>query len=352
MAVLQRHKSNIYGLVTDLTNLQNNIDAEVLRATGVEGTLTNLTTTDKTNLVNAINEVKGLAGTGTQAVQDALDAEVLRATGVEGTLRTDLDAEILRATGAESDLDSRLDVIEAGLVSGIFWKASFDTLAELETALSANESTIESGWAYYVKADNDGYVVVGENDGDYIPTSWTTKSLIKFADYTETAGLINTEKLRAEAAELALQTEINDTQNGAGLETNGSYLADALTNYLSSATSLKDADKKLDAAIKALDDDTYSKSETDNLIAGGGAEFVTETLTVIADKITLSYAPKNGMIFNFGTVRHVDSNFVSYDIPVTVTATAGGKEFLLSADASGQFDSKSVIVQYAYIPVV
>ena len=58
------------------------------------------------------------------------------------------------------------------------------------------------------------------------------------------------------------------------------------------------------------------------------------------------------MIFNFGTVRHVDSNFVSYDIPVTVTATAGGKEFLLSADASGQFDAKSVIVQYAYVPAV
>lgn len=41
-------------------NLQANIDAEVARATGVEGLLTNLTTTAKTNLVSAINEVKGL----------------------------------------------------------------------------------------------------------------------------------------------------------------------------------------------------------------------------------------------------------------------------------------------------
>lgn len=41
-------------------NLQANINAEVARATGVEGLLTNLTTTAKTNLVSAINEVKGL----------------------------------------------------------------------------------------------------------------------------------------------------------------------------------------------------------------------------------------------------------------------------------------------------
>lgn len=41
-------------------NLQSAIDAEVARATGVEGLLTNLTTTAKTNLVSAINEVKGL----------------------------------------------------------------------------------------------------------------------------------------------------------------------------------------------------------------------------------------------------------------------------------------------------
>ena len=42
------------------STLQSAIDAEVARATGVEGLLTNLTTTAKTNLVSAINEVKGL----------------------------------------------------------------------------------------------------------------------------------------------------------------------------------------------------------------------------------------------------------------------------------------------------
>lgn len=352
MAVLMRHKNNVYGLVNDLNTLQTNIDNEKLRAEGVEGTLTSLTTTDKTNLVSAINELKLLAGDGVQEVQDALDAEILRATTAEGALTTAINDEVLRATGIETDLDNRLGVIESGLMSGIFWKASFDTLAELESALSANEATIESGWAYYVKSENDGYVVVPENDGDYVPASWTSKSLIKFADYTELSGLVTTEKDRAIAAEGVLATADTTIKVGAGLEVDGTYSANTLANYTSTATSLKDADNKLDAAIKDLEDNTYSKTETDSLIAAGGAIFITETLTVIDDKITLSNAPKNGMIFNFGTVRHIDSNFISYDIPVTVTATPGGQEFLLSADASGQFNTKSVIVQYAYVPVV
>ena len=97
--------------------------------------------------------------------------------------------------------------------------------------------------------------------------------------------------------------------------------------------------------------DVYSKSEASALISGGGSAFITEAKTVTADKVVLTNAPKNGVIFNFATVRHVDANFVSYDIPVTVTATAGGKEFLLSPNTSGQFDGKLVQVLYAYTAV-
>lgn len=48
-----------------------------------------------------------------------------------------------------------------------------------------------------------------------------------------------------------IQEEIDAIEAGAGLETDGSYVADATTNYLTAASSLKDADKKLDAAVKA-----------------------------------------------------------------------------------------------------
>ena len=51
-----------------------------------------------------------------------------------------------------------------------------------------------------------------------------------------------------------LQTEIDRTQLGAGLNENGLYSADLTTYYISGASSLKNADKLLDAKIKVLSD--------------------------------------------------------------------------------------------------
>ena len=47
-----------------------------------------------------------------------------------------------------------------------------------------------------------------------------------------------------------LQQELDDTQAGAGLQNDGSYSAHAASNYIQAATSLHDADSKLDAQVK------------------------------------------------------------------------------------------------------
>ena len=72
-------------------------------------------------------------------------------------------------------------------------------------------------------------------------------------------------------------------------------------------------------------------------------------VVVDGDIITLTNAPINGVILNFSTVRFVDENSNSFDIPASITATAGGKEFILNADSLGQFDTKTVKVQYLFI---
>lgn len=90
----------------------------------------------------------------------------------------------------------------------------------------------------------------------------------------------------------------------------------------------------------------YSKSETDASIRLGGAIFVTEIQNVASDKITLNHIAKNNMIFNFSTVRHVDGDMVSWDIPVT---NISGAEYQLHPNYTGQFDNKPVMVQYAYV---
>jgi hypothetical protein len=48
-----------------------------------------------------------------------------------------------------------------------------------------------------------------------------------------------------------IQAELDATQTGAGLNTNGTYTANASSNYIQAASSLKDAENKLDAEIKS-----------------------------------------------------------------------------------------------------
>lgn len=51
-----------------------------------------------------------------------------------------------------------------------------------------------------------------------------------------------------------VQSELDATQQGAGLDLDGSYVADAARNYISDATSLKSADALLDSALKTETD--------------------------------------------------------------------------------------------------
>ena len=56
-------------------------------------------------------------------------------------------------------------------------------------------------------------------------------------------------KVLKDAAD-ALQTEVDDTQTGAGLNANGTYTPDAGSDYITGATSLHNADSLLDDQIK------------------------------------------------------------------------------------------------------
>ena len=60
----------------------------------------------------------------------------------------------------------------------------------------------------------------------------------------------------------SVQSELDATQSGAGLGTDGSYSANGSANYISAASSLKDADNKLDAQIKT-NADAIASNDTD-----------------------------------------------------------------------------------------
>jgi hypothetical protein len=72
---------------------------------------------------------------------------------------------------------------------------------------------------------------------------------LKAADIQLDASLKAEETARV-AADAAIQAEVDATQVGAGLAVDGTYSANALSNYIKTAVSLKDATEKLDTAIK------------------------------------------------------------------------------------------------------
>ncbi|PQB09064.1 hypothetical protein BST83_01605 [Polaribacter filamentus] len=75
-----------------------------------------------------------------------------------------------------------------------------------------------------------------------------------------------------------IQTELDATQTGAGLGTDGAYTANGSTNYLTTVTSLTSADVALDTQIKTNTDaivtnatsNTNIQSELDATQAGAG----------------------------------------------------------------------------------
>jgi len=66
---------------------------------------------------------------------------------------------------------------------------------------------------------------------------------------------IDNESTSRQNADNTLQTELNTTQSGAGLNANGTYTPAGSANYIGTATSLKNADNKLDTQVKTNADD-------------------------------------------------------------------------------------------------
>jgi len=119
------------------------------------------------------------------------------------------------------------------------------TILELSEGNSVDLSTMVAGdWATTSYVDNAISDVVG-----LAPATLDTLQELSEAIGNDPAFLNNITSISSD-----LQDEIDRIEVGAGLDASGSYVADFTTNYLQSATSLKDADKKLDAEIKALND--------------------------------------------------------------------------------------------------
>ena len=207
------------------------------------------------------------------ALDKAVSDEVARATAAEGVITTALTAETALRVAGDANLQTQLTAYVNQAVAGV---ATAET-AEAARAIAAEAaiSTILSNTDHAVGLASDGSFVAPTGTS-YIDSSVTVMSASVLldaqlktvtnglaaegvartsADVTQTAAL-SAEIVNRTNADSAIQAELDTTQAGAGLDTTGTYTPATDSNYINSAVTLKDADHKIDAALKAVADRT------------------------------------------------------------------------------------------------
>jgi len=185
-----------------------------------------------------------------QTIQGLLDADPdTEEFDVGQNIVTQLSDHLTRITGLETDV-TRLKGDETTVGSVAYAvKQERDRAQAAEAAL---QSDIDANEAAINTLNGDETV-----DG-------SVAKKVKTAVDAEAAARANADAdLQAQIDELSgggsgsissLQSELDATQAGAGLNEDGTYTAKTDANYIADATSLKDADEKLDAKLKEVED--------------------------------------------------------------------------------------------------
>lgn len=137
-------------------------------------------------------------------------------------------------------------------------------------------------------------------------------------------------------ADAALQAELDATQTGAGLGTGGTYTADATTNYIGTATSLFDADKKLDAAIKEVADDLAALGTGSLTALQAEVDTTQATLGLEEDGTKTDFASANYVLAG-GTFK---AAIEALDAQAKTNADAVAAEVLRATAAEGAVDDR------------
>ncbi|HEX2970440.1 MAG TPA: hypothetical protein VHO46_15190, partial [Bacteroidales bacterium] len=146
--------------------------------------------------------------------------------------------------------------------------AAIDASATDITGLQTEVDNIETGSGL----NGDGTYTVNAV-ANYISGATSLKNADDLLDtqLKTTSDDLTSEVTDRTNADAALQTELDATQTGSGLDADGTYTANGSANYISAATSLKNADDLLDAAIDASATDiTDLQTEVDNIETGSG----------------------------------------------------------------------------------
>jgi predicted nucleic acid-binding Zn-ribbon protein len=331
---LQSEMDTVEGRATSLESRMTTEEGHVDTLQTQMGTSTLLTVA--TDVTAAVNELHGQADSNTGRVgtlEVEMDAVEGRATSLEtraGALETEQALQGGRLTVNESDIDSleakigsssevldtvaqtlvgainevhgetdtntsglaaavaRADADSDALVSEIADRIAADSQIRID--LAADRNTDQADYIArdaVVLASAQTYAENEADDAEAAAKLYADGIVANEATLRENADNVLDGKITTEATTRAnadnaldsrttvLETEMTATQIAAGVNADGTYAAPSGTNYIDLSSSLTDADKKLDAAIKAVD--TTRNSQVNNLQSQIDAEVVRAT---------------------------------------------------------------------------
>lgn len=180
-----------------LSITQDEIRAEVARATSAEGTLSASISIQADRITSEVVRATGVETEMSSRItqtSDAITAEVTRATAAEGNLSTritqnadSITAEVTRATGAEGTLSTRIDQRLDSITLSVSSSAGSSTFTIKDGSTTLDTKTLDLS----VKAVNiSGKLTVGQlADGSVVTSSQTeTEYYLSTSSSTATGG--------------------------------------------------------------------------------------------------------------------------------------------------------------------
>ncbi|WP_074724291.1 beta strand repeat-containing protein, partial [Flavobacterium frigoris] len=254
---------------TRATGIEGNIQSELdVTQTGAglaaDGTYTVNTTANYIAAATALNDADNKLDAQAKVNSDAIGTEKTRATGIEGNIQSELDVTQTGAGLAADGTYSANGATNYMKTSGSLVAATedLDAQAKVNSDVIGTEKTRATGIEGNIQSELD-VTQTGSGlaaDGTYSANGATnymktSASLVAATEDLDAQAKVNsdaigTEKTRATGIEGNIQSELNATQTGSGLATNGTYTANNAANYIAGATALNDADNKLDGQAK------------------------------------------------------------------------------------------------------
>ena len=237
------------------------------------------------SLKDADEKLDAALKSNVDSINNAVSAEVLARTNADNTLQNNIDAEAQLRTSADTAVR---DDMTALINTEATTRDNADKAIQAELDGTQTGAGLAADGAYVAKSDAN-YIAAAtslKTADNLLDSALKTAndligdgSALPVTDTTLVGGINN---LHADvdainSFNLSIQTEVDSTQAGAGLSADGSYVADMNANYISSVTSLKNADSVLDNALKVEENaritkDNALQTELDGTQTGAGLE--------------------------------------------------------------------------------